>query len=674
MWSDPQRPTVGTYQQSYSYDALDRLTNGPSGSETYGTFPAHGAVTLGNVPNQYASYDAMGNMTCRNVDTTSGHGCDAAQSGAIMTYDNEGRLATWVAPNGTVASDHFLYDNTGQRVLQSASNTVGSTTTTSDTISFDGYTDVTITGSTTSTTKYYSAGGQRVAMRQDGTFSYLLPDFLGSNSIALRSDGSVQAVQLFSPFGSTRYSDGTMLSPFNFTGQRLDTQTGLLYYNARYYDASSGRFTSADTVETNDRGLDPYTYVGENPETATDPTGHAHIGPDGGDNQTSITSPDGVTNVSTVTNFGTPVDYTYFPGATEPSFVTYPQWFNDAISKISCGFTCDHPRTADALAEGVVTTGTIILDSVLATIAATDENEGLAGQDEQAAMSEFPEAGKAYGDIWSSIADSSCGGGLSFAYTTKVATEFGSQSIGTLKPGEKVWAYNQKTKKMELEPIKHVWINHDDDLVDLTLTSSVSSTKGKATHQVSETLHTNKKHPFLTVEKGFLQVGQLRLGMHVIKADGSIGEVTGWKSVSGIQVMYNLEVTQDHTYTVGNEQWIVHNAKCYDVVPYRPKNPPLENHHGIMDAWAVENIPSYVGRNKENPTVALTKSQHAATQAAFREWLFNRTGKPVGGKTDWQNVSPREIFDLSERMFDAAGVPHDVRYEYYMSFYRYIYR
>ncbi|GCE23170.1 RHS repeat-associated core domain-containing protein [Dictyobacter kobayashii] len=233
------------------------------------------------MPNQYASYDAMGNMTCRNVDTTSGHGCDAAQSGAIMTYDNEGRLATWVAPNGTVASDQFLYDNSGQRVLQRASNTVGSTTTTSDTISFDGFTDVTITGGTTSTTKYYSAGGQKVAMRQDGTFSYLMPDFLGSNSIALRSDGSVQAVQLFSPFGATRYSDGTMLSPFNFTGQRLDTQTGLLYYNARYYDASSGRFTSADTVETNASGLDPFAYVKGNPETFADPTGHGRCNTDG---------------------------------------------------------------------------------------------------------------------------------------------------------------------------------------------------------------------------------------------------------------------------------------------------------------------------------------------------------------------------------------------------------
>ena len=48
--------------------------------------------------------------------------------------------------------------------------------------------------------------------------------------------------------------------------------------------------------------------------------------------------------------------------------------------------------------------------------------------------------------------------------------------------------------------------------------------------------------------------------MHVIEADGRVGEVTGWKSVLGVQTMYNLEVTQDHTYTIGDGQWIVHNS------------------------------------------------------------------------------------------------------------------
>jgi hypothetical protein len=78
--------------------------------------------------------------------------------------------------------------------------------------------------------------------------------------------------------------------------------------------------------------------------------------------------------------------------------------------------------------------------------------------------------------------------------------------------------------------------------------------------QINEVIHTNKKHPFLTVEKGFLPVGQINLGMHVVEADGQVGVISGWKVVSGIKVMYNLEVAQDHTFVVGVGQWVVHNC------------------------------------------------------------------------------------------------------------------
>ena len=50
--------------------------------------------------------------------------------------------------------------------------------------------------------------------------------------------------------------------------------TGLLYYNARYYDPFSARFTTADTVESNANGMDPYAYVEDNPLIKIDPTGH----------------------------------------------------------------------------------------------------------------------------------------------------------------------------------------------------------------------------------------------------------------------------------------------------------------------------------------------------------------------------------------------------------------
>src|SRR5579883_2453178 len=91
---------------------------------------------------------------------------------------------------------------------------------------------------------------------------------------ALNDSGQVIAVRHYSPYGKADYSWGSMPTSFNYTGQRLDSQTGLLYYNFRSYDPVSGRFVRADTKQNNADGMDPSAYVGYNPETRNDPSGH----------------------------------------------------------------------------------------------------------------------------------------------------------------------------------------------------------------------------------------------------------------------------------------------------------------------------------------------------------------------------------------------------------------
>ncbi|MGH2509228.1 MAG: polymorphic toxin-type HINT domain-containing protein, partial [Ktedonobacteraceae bacterium] len=122
-----------------------------------------------------------------------------------------------------------------------------------------------------------------------------------------------------------------------------------------------------------------------------------------------------------------------------------------------------------------------------------------------------------------------------------------------------VWSYNPQAKKMELEPIQKVWLNHDNDLVDLTLVATVKDAQGKTT-ELKEVIHTNEKHPFLTKEKGFIPVSQLKPGMHVLEANGDYGVVGTLVVVPGAMWMYNLTVAQDHTYVVGLEQSVVHNC------------------------------------------------------------------------------------------------------------------
>ncbi len=111
-----------------------------------------------------------------------------------------------------------------------------------------------------------------------------------------------------------------------------------------------------------------------------------------------------------------------------------------------------------------------------------------------------------------------------------------------------------------------------------------------------------------------MPVGQIKLGMHVLRADGTYGVVTRWKSVPGASVMYNLEVAQDHTFTVGNGQWVVHN-ECgptpsgdFIVGPYkdvrREASGNMQAHHIFQDAM-MRSLEPYGYNYYDAPAIAL---------------------------------------------------------------------
>jgi RHS repeat-associated protein len=197
-------------------------------------------------------YDRNGNMVKRNGTSYT------------LTYDAENRL-TGVS-GGTSAS--LVYDGDGKRVKA----TFGSSTTAYVGDYFDW------TGSTSTMVRYYSAGGQRVAMRVgSSTVYYLVTDHLGSTAITANNSGTRTAELRYKAWGETRYTYGTTPTAYKFTGQRLDDSTGLYYYGARYYDAALGRFVQADTVVPepgNPQALNRYSYVANNPLRYTDPSGH----------------------------------------------------------------------------------------------------------------------------------------------------------------------------------------------------------------------------------------------------------------------------------------------------------------------------------------------------------------------------------------------------------------
>ncbi|MCC6628648.1 MAG: RHS repeat-associated core domain-containing protein, partial [Chloroflexi bacterium] len=98
----------------------------------------------------------------------------------------------------------------------------------------------------------YTFAGQVVAQRETvvatgvATLVSLHTDHLGSVSAATSSSGAVVHVQTYTPWGEVRTGDIPQTTR-DFTGQRRDG-TGLLFYNARYYDPHLGLFLSPDTI------------------------------------------------------------------------------------------------------------------------------------------------------------------------------------------------------------------------------------------------------------------------------------------------------------------------------------------------------------------------------------------------------------------------------------------
>lgn len=94
----------------------------------------------------------------------------------------------------------------------------------------------------------------------------------GSTVALTNASGAVTNQFRYDAYGRVG-TEGASGFPFRYTGQRIDAETGLYYYKARYYDADTGRFLQIDPVGYT-ADLDLYAYVGNDPLNRTDPTGN----------------------------------------------------------------------------------------------------------------------------------------------------------------------------------------------------------------------------------------------------------------------------------------------------------------------------------------------------------------------------------------------------------------
>ena len=205
----------------------------------------------------HTSFDSSGNTTTK-VDST---------GATTYAWDFENRLTSVTLPGsgGTVS---FAYDPFGRRIKKV-------TSTTTSVFAYDGDNLVEETNSSGAVVARYEDTqniDEPLAMLRGGATSYYHADGLGSITSLSNAAGSIAQTYTFDSFGKLTASTGSLVNPFQYTARESDTETGLYYYRARYYDPSVGRFLTEDPIRFTG-SFDFYSYVGNSPIDLADPLG-----------------------------------------------------------------------------------------------------------------------------------------------------------------------------------------------------------------------------------------------------------------------------------------------------------------------------------------------------------------------------------------------------------------
>lgn len=151
---------------------------------------------------------------------------------ATFQYDALGRR---IAKSAAAGTTHYLYD--GAQAIEEQS------------------------GGSTVTQYVYGLGTDGVLqLKRGGQTFYYYENSLGSIVRLADETGQVVEQYTYDAYGAPTITDGggapletsAVGNPYLFTGRRLDSETGLYYYRARYYEPAMGRFLQRDPGQQGD--------------------------------------------------------------------------------------------------------------------------------------------------------------------------------------------------------------------------------------------------------------------------------------------------------------------------------------------------------------------------------------------------------------------------------------
>jgi RHS repeat-associated protein len=218
-------------------------------------------------------YDLNGNQTIAPKDTST-----------LMTlsYNWENKLKTAYTIENPPKGVYLTYDPAGNRI-QKVSSTNGGRKYIVDVVGDLPVILMEIDPADMSIKKCYIYANAEILSEHDGgavaSQYYYLHDRLGSVRQVITSVNSVVSVAktlTYSPFGETIDSYGDFYTPWQFTGQYCDSETGQYYLRARQYSPYLSRFTGRDLLmgDVNEPlTLHRYLYCQNNSINAIDPWG-----------------------------------------------------------------------------------------------------------------------------------------------------------------------------------------------------------------------------------------------------------------------------------------------------------------------------------------------------------------------------------------------------------------
>ena len=238
------------------------------------------------------TYDGIGNRLTNTVNASTQNytyfkngsnqlNGQELQSDSInsYTYDANGNTKTQVTPGGTYTfswSTHNMMTAIAGPVTASyvmdymdkrKSKTVSGVQTK---YLYDGQDLIRETGAVTADYLFGPGIDEPLSMSRAGSVYYYDVDGLGSATLVNNSTGTMQDSYVMDAWGITRSQSAAVANPFTYTA-RETAEVGLMYYRARYYNTSIGRFISEDPSWYPEDNL--YEYAGNGPLFFVDPLG-----------------------------------------------------------------------------------------------------------------------------------------------------------------------------------------------------------------------------------------------------------------------------------------------------------------------------------------------------------------------------------------------------------------